>query len=290
MFSITAQSEYTKSEKYWIRPLLASTVRRCVLGVMAALLMGVLMLSVIVGNDTGKMPVGDLPGWRQTGFQDFSLPAEYGKVGEVYGSDMRGYAGFPDTSKHGTYAPDSVLSVSEGTLRYFLHEENGQPKVASVVPFGYSGQLYGRYSIRFRYDSLPGYKIAFMLWPTSDRWSDGEIDWPEGQLVGPLYGASAIRGSSVSGTVKFDPPHRSYSPDGPGGWHIATTEWSPGNVKWFWDGVLVSQTEVPFGVPVSPMRWTLQAETADDASATSPNQATAGYIEVDWVVQYAYTP
>ncbi|MET4591933.1 beta-glucanase (GH16 family) [Arthrobacter sp. 754] len=252
--------------------------------------MGVLILSVVVGNDTEKMPVGDLPGWRQTGFQDFVLPAEYGKVGEVYGPDMRGYSGFPDTSTHGAYAPDSVLSVSDGILRYFLHEENGHRKVASVVPFGYSGQLYGRYSIRFRYDSLPGYKIAFMLWPTRDQWSEGEIDWPEGQLNGPLYGVSAIRGSSASGTVKFDPPHRIYSPTGPGDWHIATTEWTPGKVKWFWDGALVGQTAVPSGVPVSPMRWTLQAETADEASVAYPAQSISGQLEVDWVVQYAYAP
>lgn len=247
------------------------------------------MLTLAIGN-TGNIPAGDLPGWRQTGFQDFVLAAERGRVGEVYGSDMRGYSGFSDTTGRGTYSPDSVLSVADGKLHYFLHSESGNPRVASVIPFGYSGQVYGRYSIRFRSDSLPGYKIAFMLWPTSDEWRDGEIDWPEGQLNGPLYGVSAIRGSSDSWIAEFDPPKRAYSPVGPGEWHIATTEWTPGKVKWFWDGHLIGQTTKPSGVPVSPMRWTLQAETADDASGTYPSASTAGQLEIDWVVQYAYAP
>ena len=237
------------------------------------------------------MPVGDLPGWKQTGAQDFDLSAARGRVGEMYGPDMRGYAGFPDTSGRGLYSPDSVLSVADGKLDYFLHEEEGgTPLVASVIPFGYSGQTYGRYSIRFRYDSLPGYKIAFMLWPSSDKWIEGEIDWPEGDLDGPLYGASAIKGSSKNGPMKFDPRHRVYSPTGPGDWHVATTEWTPGKVKWFWDGELIAQTTVPSGVPAKPMRWTLQAETSDRADETFPDSGTAGHLEIDWVVQYAYAP
>lgn len=126
------------------------------------------------------MPVGNLPGWTQTGAQDFTTPAALGQVGDVYGPDMRGYSGSPDTSKHGTYTPDSVLSVSNWNLDYHVHTAGGVPEVATPIPFGYAGQTYGRYSVRFRSDPLPGYKIAFLLWPTSDNWNEGEIDWPEG--------------------------------------------------------------------------------------------------------------
>jgi len=118
------------------------------------------------------MPVGDLPGWKQTDTQDFTTAAGAGKVGDVYGAEMRGYAGFADSSGRGSYAPDGVLSVRDGRLDYFLHSAAGSPRVASVIPFGYDGQTYGRYSIRFRYDSMPGYKIAFLLWPVSDNWRE----------------------------------------------------------------------------------------------------------------------
>jgi hypothetical protein len=235
-------------------------------------------------------PKGDLPSWRQTMVQDFDVPAPLGAVGQVYGPDMRGYSGFSDSSGFGTYTPDDVLSVHDGYLDFYLHYSNSRPRVASVIPFGYTGQTYGRYSVRFRYDSIPGYKIAFLLWPASDDWNEGEIDWPEGALDGSLYGNSAIKGTRTTDGMEFDPADKKYSDSRAGQWHVATIEWSPGLVQWFLDGELVDQTTKPKGVPNTPMRWTLQAETADDAKATFPAAGTAGHLQVDWVAQYAYTP
>ncbi|MDN4643034.1 glycoside hydrolase family 16 protein [Arthrobacter sp. PsM3] len=237
-----------------------------------------------------SMPVGDLPGWKQTGAQDFTTPARMGQVGEVYGPDMRGYHDLEDTSGEGRYTPDSVLSVKSGKLDYYLHSKNGTPRVASVVPFGYAGQTYGRYSIRFRSDKLPGYKIAFMLWPSSDDWIEGEIDWPEGELIGKMYGVSAIKDSTLKGPARFDPSTRYYSRTDATDWHVATTEWTPGKVKWFWDGELVGETSISEGVPNTNMRVTLQAETKDGADSFSPDTETSGHLEIDWVVQYAYAP
>lgn len=239
---------------------------------------------------TGSMPVGNLPGWRQTAAQDFTMPAALGQVGTVYGADMRGYSGFSDTSGHGTYTPDSVLSVSGGVLDYYLHTAGGKPLVATPIPFGYTGQTYGRYSVRFRSDSLPGYKIAFLLWPVSNNWNEGEVDWPEGSLNGKMSPASAIKGTlSSQWMMSFDAVSpRSWSPTDSSGWHTATTEWTPGKVKWFWDGVLVAQTTNAAGVPTTNFRWTLQAET--ELGDTVPAVGTAGHLQVDWAVQYAYSP
>jgi beta-glucanase (GH16 family) len=242
------------------------------------------------GQETTSMPSGDIPGWRQTFAQDFNVPAAPGQVGDTYGNDMRGYSGFPDTSGHGTYTPDAVLSVSGGRLDYYLHTAEGKPRVASAVPFGYDGQTYGRYSIRFRSDPLPGYKIAFMLWPSSGNWNEGEIDWPEGNLNGEMYPASAVKGSLKNGAMTFDPPVHRFSPTDSSDWHVATTEWSPGKVKWFWDGELVSETSLRSGVPDTNFRWTLQAETEMGDNATIPSDRVAGHLQIDWAVQYAYEP
>jgi hypothetical protein len=239
---------------------------------------------------TTAMPTGDLPGWKQTFVQDFTTPAPAGEVGAIYGMEMRGYDGFLDTSGRGLYAPDSVLSVAAGKLDYFLHTAQGKPQVAAAVPFGYAGQTYGRYSIRFRSDPLPGYKIAFMLWPTSENWNEGEIDWPEGSLNGQMYPASAIKGTFKNGGMTFDPPVRVYSPTDSSDWHVATTEWIPGKIKWFWDGGLVGETTLPSGVPGTSFRWTLQAETEVGDGVAAPGHQTAGHLQVDWVVQYAYAP
>jgi hypothetical protein len=282
--------EYTRSRERARSWEVKKIISKPNLMVVAAIL-AVGMVMVVSQPESGTgMPLGDLPGWKQTHVQDFSTPAALGQVGEVYTQELRGYSDLPDSSGVGIYAPDSVLSVADGRLDYFLHTEGGSPRVACVIPFGYAGQTYGRYSIRFRSDSLPGYKIAFMLWPSSDRWNEGEIDWPEGELNGKMYAASAIKGSLDKGGVKFDPPARIYSPTDSSDWHVATTEWTPGKVKWFWDGILINRTTVPSGVPTTNLRWTLQAETRDGASDLPPKPSTAGHLEIDWVVQYAYTP
>jgi hypothetical protein len=237
-----------------------------------------------------EMPIGDIQGWKQTFVQDFEHPAEPGQVDEVYGEDMRGYSGFKDTSGSGTYTPDSVLSVSDGVLDYYLHTDGGEPRVACVIPFGYEGQTYGKYSVRLRADNLPGYKIAFLLWPSSGALDEGEIDWPEGNLNGKMSPASVIKGSYSNGGPEFDPPERVYSATDSSGWHVATTEWTPGSVKWYWDDVLVGETTRPEGVPDTNFRWTLQAETELGPDARFPEPETAGHLQVDWVVQYGYAP
>ncbi|MCA4135035.1 glycoside hydrolase family 16 protein [Arthrobacter sp. M4] len=255
-----------------------------------ALLLAGIVSFAVTSRDSSSMPLGDLPGWRQTGAEDFSTPAAKGLVGRIYGRDMRGYSDLRDSSNKGIYSPDMVLSVEDGKLDYFLHTEDAVPRVASVIPFGYSGQKFGRYSVRFRADSMPGYKIAFMLWPTSDSWGDGEVDWPEGGLDGSAYAASAINGSLENGGMRFDPPSRIYAPTDMTDWHIATTEWTPGSVKFFWDGQLVSQTTDRTGVPFRKLRWTLQAETMDGTDPSLPAPEVSGHLQIDWAVQYAYEP
>lgn len=232
------------------------------------------------------MPVGDLPGWKQNYKQDFTQNAALGQVGNVYGMSMRGYDGFNDTSGKGTYAPDKVLSVSNGNLNYHLHTENGVPLVATPVLNDYYGQKYGRYSIRFRSDTMPGYKIAFLLWPSSDNWNEGEIDWPEGSLGGKMRPASAVPGTYNNGSMLFQPEQEYFSPTDSTGWHTATTEWTPTGVKFYWDGQLVAQTDK--AVPQTNFRWTLQAETELTGSKPDPN--VSGYLQVDWATSYAYTP
>jgi hypothetical protein len=47
--------------------------------------------------------------------------------------------------------------------------------------------------VRFRADLLPGYKIAWLLWPDAyseglATWpQDGEVDFPEGDLAGGFW-------------------------------------------------------------------------------------------------------
>lgn len=234
------------------------------------------------------MPKGDVSSngvtWKPVVSQDFGKSAARGAFSKVYGSKWAGYSGFADTSNKGVYNPDNVLSVSGGNLNYFLHTSGGRPQVAAPMPNGYTGQTYGRYAIRVRTDAVAGYKLAFLLWPTSNQWNDGEIDWPDGNSAGKVYPASAIVGSYSNGGMKFDAPSTQVAPTMGTGWHDAVIEWTRGHVRWYWDGKLIGQTANAAGVPSKPMRWTLQAETNTDGRAV-PSSAQ-GKVQVAWVVQY----
>ena len=152
-----------------------------------------------VASVPAAMPVGDLPGWHQVTAEDFTTPVALGGwLSSPYTARWFAYDGYGDTSGHGVYDPAKVLSVHDGTLDWYLHTENGSHLVAALVPgipaTGW-GQRYGRYSVRFRSDTIPGYKMVAMLWPDSDNWGEGEVDFTE---VGELTAGNTIYANMYS--------------------------------------------------------------------------------------------
>lgn len=222
------------------------------------------------------MPQGDLPGWRQVFAEDFATPAARGTFTDVYAPRWDAYPQpWRDTSGKGMYSPQRTLSVSDGQLRIWLHSEGGQPYVAAPLP-RLPQMTYGRFSVRFRADAVPGYKLAFLLWPDSETWPlDGEIDFPEGDLTGRIS-AFAHHADAAGGQDAF-PTTATFT-----GWHVATTEWAPGRVTFLLDGVVIGVSTTD--VPDRPMHVVLQTETTLDAT---PVPATAsGTVQVDWFTAY----
>ncbi|WP_240721457.1 glycoside hydrolase family 16 protein [Pseudarthrobacter sp. NamE5] len=244
------------------------------------------------------MPLGDLPGWRQVFAEDFT-DGDVG-IGEfpgpIYGQRWSANYkdGTPDTAaqkqpkgqRTSGYYPSKVLSVHDGVLDMYLHSENGvsmgaapSPRLNGATQSPYNSQLYGRYSVRFKADSLPGYKVAWLLWPVSKQWpQDGEIDYPEGDLSKVIY--AALHGVGPDGH-KFD----LFRPD-PSvpftDWHVATTEWSPGRIEFFLDGKSIGVATSM--VPDKPMRYLLQTESC---LTGCPAPETEGHVYVDWVAMWA---
>ena len=240
---------------------------------------------------TDVNPVGDLPGWKHVFMEDFT--AGDVPLGAFPGPLYRerwsaGYKdGTPDTAgqvsggKSGYY-PAKVLSVQNGMLDWFLHSENGismgaapAPRIPNAAknPPRDNSLLYGRYSVRYRADSMPGFKTAWLLWPDSGIWPrDGEIDFPEGDLGATLTAAAHFMSLDPKRFEQFFTDK--FSKD----WHVATTEWRPGQVEFFVDGVSIGISTTD--VPSKPMHLILQTESC---LPNCPDPATQGHLVLDWI-------
>ncbi len=231
------------------------------------------------------MPVGDLPGWRQIFADDFTTNVPLGQFPAAVSDRWGAYQdGWKDTTGHGTYMPSKVLSVSGGLLNFTIHTEGGVHMVSAPYPRingpsskGF-GQLYGRYAVRFRADPLRLYKTAWLLWPDSEKWpGDGEIDFPEGDLDGQIS-AFMHRKGATSGSDQDEYRTDATYPT----WHTAVIEWRPSSLTFILDGRVIGHSTNR--VPDTPMHWVLQTETA--LTDESPDDTTAGNVQVDWVAVY----
>ncbi len=246
-------------------------------------------------------PTGDLPGWKQIFTEDFATPCTEGQFLTAYAGKWSAYPkGWQDTSKHGTYDP-AIISVADGVMSMRIHTTpDGVHHVAAPYPLlpvpvitqyntPNTPQLYGRYSVRFRSDSMHGYKVAWLLWPMSGVWPrDGEIDFPEGDLDS-TFAAFMHRQEGSSGSDQDYVGTGKTMSD----WHVAVIEWGPTQCRFLVDDVVMgtvaqrSDVAHPNGIiPNTPMRWVLQTETAL-LPAPPPDAAVTGRVQVDRVVVWA---
>ncbi len=230
-----------------------------------------------------RLPIGDIPGWKQVFVEDFNTDAPLGsfkdgpyeKNWDVYNDGVKDTAAQNENGR-GRYFPSKVISVNNGVLNKYVHSEGSTAMGAAIIPRASFGQTYGRYSVRFRADPVEGYKVAWLLWPDSDSWpEDGEIDFPEGGLDKHI-GAFAHHAvdEDVKDTFQTDVSMQD--------WHTATTEWTPGKVEFFLDGVSIGASTKD--VPTQPMHWVLQTETCIGSCQPGPN--AAGNVQIDWVALY----
>ena len=246
---------------------------------------------LVIDPSGAAMPVGDLPGWRQFFTDDFSTDVPMGSFPAAVAADWGAYpAPWKDTSKRGSYAPLKVVEISNGILSKHNHTENGVPLVAAILPklpdttTPGAGVLYGRFAVRFRTDPLPGYSMAWLLWPDSETWPrDGEIDFPEMGLASSTIGAYAHRQGATTAADKMV----FVAPADLTAWHTAIIEWSPDLLVFRLDGVEIGRTTER--VPNTPMHWVLQTETLFTALG-APDPAVAGNVQIDWLAAWNYDP
>lgn len=226
------------------------------------------------------MPVGDLPGWKQVFTDDFTADAPQGSFNSVYGSKWSTYSGFKDTWGNGWF-DRNYISAGNGVLDYDLKTVNGKPisyAPSPIVTKAWKGQTYGRFSARFRADAIAGYKTAWLLWPDSNNWQEGEIDFPESGLTGTMYGFNHCVGNA-SVNCYWTNTNKTYTD-----WHTVTIEWTPSEINYMVDGQVYGTTTT--SIPSTPMHWMLQTETEQNGPAAD----AAGHLQIDWVSVYTYQP
>lgn len=217
------------------------------------------------------------------GFGETIPLGEWGRPGgkwEFPGGMWRGRtAGYKDSSGRGTYNSPKTTSQHDGLLDVWIHSEGSTRYVAAPIPL--VGNTTGqRISLCMRADQIPGYKIAFLLWPNEGPGNyHGEINFPEGRL---------LTTGSAHGFMHYDPePSSGKTQDAYDSgvnlqsWHVFTMEWHPHQhyVSFHLDGRLVGRSERP-EVPDGPMHYVMQMETYMAGQELPP--PAAGHVLVDW--------
>ena len=232
------------------------------------------------------MPTGDLPGWHQIFTDDFTQDVPLGSFPSAVKGKWNPYP-YPwkDTSKNGTYWPEKGISQHDGMMDLWLHTEvvNGVTYHISeapqpILPIATRGQLYGRYVIRFRSDPVPGYKTAWLLWPDSGLSTDGEIDFPEGNLNDTIHAYMHHQGATSGSDQDAYATGVTYT-----SWHTAVIEWLPTRCTFILDGNVIGNSTTR--IPDTPMHWVIQTET--QLSGGAPADSASGHVDIDWVAVYA---
>jgi len=232
------------------------------------------------------MPVGNLPGWTQVFADNFTEHVPVGSFPAAVSAKWTAYPnGWHDTSGNGTYEPSKVVSIRNGVMNLYLHTQNGIHMVSAPEPIIHGapgregGLLYGRYVVRFKADPVPGYKTAWLLWPDSGNWRDGEIDFPEGGLTGTISAFMHHKGNPNAQDAY--PTSATY-----GTWHTAVIQWTPRAVTFVLDGRVIGTSTNSANIPSTPMHWVLQTET--QLSGGPPANSAAGNVQIDWVTVYKH--
>jgi hypothetical protein len=201
------------------------------------------------------------------------------------------------------YQPSTVLSVHDGMLDFYLHNDaDGNAVGADLSPWpgGSDYQIYGAYSLCEKviptpHSDLSDFYEASLLWPQNQL--DGpcaESDFPETYY--PLAGGTVNGGSlddneiyafahygawsAQSGCPEFLPQPDSWStPVDLSQWHVFTQEWGPRYRSYYIDGRYVSTSTNQ--VWSQPERWQLQMEPSP--LARTQNDGGTGHVFIAWV-------
>jgi hypothetical protein len=267
-----------------------------------ALQFGTTTVKTGVGPSGIPMPVGNLSGWTQVFADDFSSNFTEGTIPTASGTSWPApytghwdcYTNFHSTDGVGFYDA-GILSVVNSTLKMHLYvDSSGVPHCAAPLPIldghtsAYSGQTYGRWDFCMKSDGgLSDFLVAYLLWPDSDVWAQGEIDFPNSYLVGYVSGYVHEVGSNPGNSVNYVDDKSVYYTS----WHVYSIQWTSAGVSFWIDGTQVMYSPASQGgTPSVPHHFVMQTETDGPGAGGGtghPASNINGYTYCDWVVIYS---
>lgn len=187
------------------------------------------------------------------------------------------------------YYPSKTVYFEDSCLKIYHHSEDISGTMyalgAAIKPKLPSGDYmigpYGRWQFRMRSQNVSAAPAnSYWHWVPlgidSNNWpSNGELDWPEGDIGKPVAG----------NYHPASPSNETYhvtSGEDPTQWNIFTVEWTPGRVKWWCNDALRLNTTDR--VPSQPQAFLFQHES------DWRQPVGTGTVEIDWVAMWTYTP
>jgi hypothetical protein len=257
----------------------------------------------IFTNASGiPMPTTVPSGWGAIVFSD-DFTTNFAE-GTISASSQNGWPA-PYTAKWANYVGSTTdgvglydpagFSVSNSQLLLHLHvDSGGTPHCGAPLPIlnghgsAYTGQTYGRWDFCMKSDAgLNDFLVAYLLWPDSDVWAQGEIDFPNSYLTGFVSGYVHEVGSSPGNNVDSIDARSTYYT----AWHVYSIQWTSAAVSFWVDGVQILNSPASHGgVPSVPHHFVLQTETDGPGAGGGTGHVAAGingYTYVDWVVVYS---
>jgi beta-glucanase (GH16 family) len=215
--------------------------------------------------------VGAGPGFKPIGGDEFNSGALDKKKWGLYDS----IGGFGN----GLRRP-SAISQSGGSLAITA---TGKTSGGMADSFG---QTYGRWEFRARTDRGRGFGSAILLWPDSEKLSDGEIDIVEVPSEQRDKAHFVLHSGSDGDTIVGGNLPGNYSQ-----WHTFAVDWKPDRITWYVDGRARFTVTDKSRIPDTPMHLAIQLDQGPvkdwlpAPDATTPPQIR---LQVDWVRVYSW--
>lgn len=150
-----------------------------------------------------------------------------------------------------------------------------------VIPNYPNGMTFGMYSVRFRADAVPGYKLVDLFWPADGI--SGEIDFPEDNNLGSTMTAFFHEIAGGPNTARFRTD--TYST----GWNTATVQWTPTSIAFILNGTTIGTVTTPAEIPQTPMYLNFDTD-GQMLGAPKPPATASGDLQIAWATVYTYAP